>query len=280
MNDTPPINTPTDTLLLDAWRENIAKHHYASIIHIQRWWKKRMEMDVGGSHVLHRIMYYLRRDLREMELQELSNKCHSISHICKGDGAGLLGGALIDMFICRFFQTKLREYEEYHCGESDMKICGIPLSQKKISGKSTVALDWSKNPTDAKKENFNCDMLIINLKTEQWWKSKPRRAKPAQQGPTEIAAESFVAESQTDTLSTITPSNSIEYNQVIPSGIFLVDKEFCKKNILLGSNNKTNTLIDQKSLYHMLYESLRQNLYIEIPKPNKTMEFDILNAFA
>jgi hypothetical protein len=36
----------------------------------------------------------------------------------------------------------LPEYVEFHKGECDMKICDVPLSQKKINGKSNIALDW------------------------------------------------------------------------------------------------------------------------------------------
>ena len=242
----------------------IAKHIHKMdkfATRIQRAWKK-----YGSLMILRKIVGYLRTELTQEGLQELSNKCQSISQICKGDGAGLLGGALIDMYICRFFQTRLREYQEYHCGESDMKLCGIPLSQKKISGKSTVALDWSKNPTDAKKESFRSHILIINLKTEQWWKSRPRPAKPAIQG----SAGGHSSDSE----------SLVEYNQIMPSGIFLVDKYFCKQHIALSSNNKTNTLIDSKSLYRMLHHSVCQNLYVEIPPPNETIPFDILHAFA
>jgi hypothetical protein len=228
---------------------------------IQRWWKR-----TNSITALRKIKSHLQNALTHQDLQELANKCNSITNVCKGDGAGLLGGCLIDMLICRFFKKKLPEYQEYHSGENDMKICGIPFSQKKINGKSTIALDWSKNEkaettavaacaaTEQKKERFSSHIIIINLKTEQWWKKKP--TKPSLH------------------------NEKIDYTRVIPSGIYIIDRNFCKKYIALSSNNKTNTLIDAQSLYIMLLRSISQNLVIQFPKPNKNIEFDILLAFA
>ena len=54
-----------------------------------------------------------------------------------------------------------------------MKIYNTNLSLKKINGKSSIALDWSKNNTDNKKKYFNTHIMIINLKTQQWWKKSP-----------------------------------------------------------------------------------------------------------
>ena len=195
-------------------------------------------------------MSYLKTSLTNTDLQELSNKCYSINNICKGDGGGLSGGCLIDMFISKFFETKLKEYTEYRNGEADMKICNIPLSQKKINGKSTIALDWSKNNSPCKKEYFTNNILIINLKTEQWWKAAPK-------------------DKQDD----------IIYNDTINAGIYIINKNYCKNNIKLSSNNKTNTLINNESLYRMIKNSITDNLYIEIPAPTKDIEFNILNAF-
>jgi len=186
-------------------------------------------------------------------LQDLSNKCHSITLSCKGDGAGLSGGTLIDMLLCKFFQEKLQLYKDYHDGESDMKIYDIPLSQKKINGKSRIALDWSKNETKTKKEHFNCNIIIINLKTEKWWKNNP-----------------------THKLCDI----KITYTDIIPSGIYIIDKQFCKYFIKLSNNNKTNTLIESQYLYIMLKHSITQKLFIALPSPNKELKFNILNSFS
>ena len=65
------------------------------------------------------------------------------------------------MLLCKFFQEKLALYSDYHNVESDMKICDMPLSLKKINGKSTIALDWSKNETKTKREHFSCNIILI-----------------------------------------------------------------------------------------------------------------------
>jgi hypothetical protein len=116
-----------------------------SAILLQRWWRKK-----SNIKELRKIHRYLSSSLSSEDLQDLSNKCHSITKHCKGDGAGLSGGTLIDMLLCSFLKEKLPLYSDYHDGESDMKLCDIPLSQKKINGKSTIALDWSKNETKQK----------------------------------------------------------------------------------------------------------------------------------
>ena len=129
------------------------------IIKMQRWWRS-----YSSIKNLNTVKNYLLNNLAAADLQDLSNKCHSISKTCSGDGAGLSGGTLIDMLLCSYFQNKLPEYKEHHVGESDMKICDIPLSQKKINGKSSIALDWSKNEKDGNREHFSENLFIINLK--------------------------------------------------------------------------------------------------------------------
>jgi hypothetical protein len=214
---------------------------------LQNWWLKRTNINK-----LRKIHKCLSISLSNEDLQDLSNKCHSITKRCKGDGAGLSGGTLIDMLLCDFFKEKLPLYSEYHDGECDMKICGVPLSQKKINGKSIIALDWSKNeatePSKASKAReprmrFASNIIIINLRAERWWKNNP----------------------------THTKSNiKITYNDIIPSGKYFVG---------LSSNNKTNTLIDNQFVYIMLKRSISQKLYIDLPSPNKDLKFNILDAF-
>jgi len=214
---------------------------------IKRWWKK-----YSSIMILRKIQNHLIYSLSKTDLQELSNKCYSITNICKGDGAGLLGGCLIDIFISSYFNNKLSEYTEYHNGESDMKICDIKLSQKKINGKSTIALDWSKNNKESVKKYFDTHLIIINMKTEKWWKKNPIKI----------------------------INNKISYDKTIKSGIYLIDNKYCKKYVKLTKNNKTNSLIDTQYLYMIIQRSILQKLYIEIPEHNKDIKFDILNAFS
>ena len=104
-----------------------------------------------------------------------------------------------------------------------------------------------------KKKYFNCHVIIINLKTEKWWKTKPNK---------------------------IINNKIITYNDEIKSGIYFIDKKYCKMYVKLSSNNKTNSLIDSQYLYLMLKRSIMLRLYIELPTPNKNLEFNILQAFS
>jgi len=214
---------------------------------ISRWWK-RYNVIIN----LRKIYNIIKNELTEDDLQELINKCNGIINKCKGDGAGLTSGILIDMLLCDFLKLKISKYNECHIGECDIKIDNIPLSVKKINGKSSIALDWSKNKDKDKKEHFICDILIINLKTEKWWKNNPK---------------------------IINTNIKITYNDIIPSGIYIIDKQFCKYYIKLTNNNKTNTIIESQYLYLMLKRSILLNLFIPFPFPNKIIEFNIMNAF-
>lgn len=222
----------------------------SSSIIIQRWWKIHTTIKT-----LKKIFEYLSDKLTLDDLQELSNKCCAITSTCTGDGAGLTSGSLIDMLLCGFLKTKLPQYTDNHCGECDMKICDIPLSLKKVTGKSTIALNWSKNKIVVKptRTHFSCDLMIINLKSEKWWKNNPTSVKNSK--------------------------IKITYNDTIQSGIYIIDKQFCKHHIKLASNNKTNTLIESQDLYIMLKRSMALNLFIALPNPNKTLKFNILDSF-
>ena len=207
---------------------------------------------MSASDELKKVHANFSASLLPSDLQDLANKCDAISRSCKGDGAGLAGGTLTDMLVCGFLKAKMADYSECHTGESDLKIGEVPLSLKKINGKSTVALDWSKNENDLKKEHFSCHLVIINLKTQQWWKNEPSKK----------------------------PSTDIKWNETIPAGIYLINKEYCKAHVQLGKNNKTNTLIADQYLYMMLKESLKEGLCLPMPPPNEVLNFDIMQAFS
>jgi hypothetical protein len=222
------------------------KNHVVCII--QRWWKKYTTIGI-----LQKVYKTLKGQLTKNDLQKLTNMCKAITNKCKGDGAGLTSGSIIDMLLCDYLKSKLGEkYTDYHNGECDLMISDIPLSLKKINGKSTIALNWSKNENNNEEEHFTCDIIIINLRQEKWWKNCPN-------------------------IKNIKPK--MIYNDEIPSGIFIIDKQFCKYFIKLSSNNKTNTLIDAQNLYIMLKRSISMNLFISLPLPNETMEFNILKSF-
>jgi hypothetical protein len=145
--------------------------------------------------------------------------------------------------ITECFQDHLDEYVPYHVGESDMKILKTEISLKKISGPSTIALDWSKNNKVCTRNYFTHPIMIINLIQQQWWKKK------------------------------------LNYTEIIPSGIYLIDCDYCQNNISLTSNNKTNSLITKEYVYQMLQRGLKQKWFIELPPPNKKYKFKLSNAF-
>lgn len=213
------------------------------------------EEPVPPTKSLRDIFGYIRAHLTPEILQELLSKLHAIRAEFTGDGAGLSGGTLSDKFIVAFLPTKIPGFEEYHVGESDCKVLDYPLSLKKINGKSSIALNWSKNGDDAKqRERFETDMMIVNLKTEQWWKSAPKGTLPD-----EIVSNFFS-----------TP---------IKAGIYFVSHNYCKANVCLASNNKTNSLIETIPLYKMLKQSIAENMVIEFPNDFPVTRFNILSAF-
>jgi hypothetical protein len=195
------------------------------------------------SHLTHEI------------LQEMLSKLHAIRNRFTGDGAGLSGGTVSDMFIVEFLTNKIPEFVGHHVGESDIKVQDYPLSLKKINGKSTIALDWSKNGTNTKpRERFDTDMMIVNLKTEQWWKTAPKGA----------TAEDHVSKF---------------YSTPIKAGIYFISRTYCKSNVCLKSNNKTDSLIENEPLYKMLKQSIADNMVIEFPEEFPESRFNILSAF-
>ncbi len=201
-----------------------------------------------------KVIQYLNENLNTIDLENLSNMTSTLNNKLKGDGAGLSSGFLIDLLICEFFSKKLSEYKECHEKECDMKICSISFSQKKITGKSVIALDWSKNPdTSKKKETFQVHILLINLVSGKWWKNNPKNREE---------------------------NENINYTEDIDAGLYFIDKDFCKKNIKLSSNNKTNTLIEQTEVYKMLLYSKNSNLFIKLPKPTKTLDYSLINGFS
>jgi len=189
-------------------------------------------------------------------LTDMSSKMNAISERMNGDGAGLSGGFLVDMFLTEYLSNRLESFVECHIGESDCCILDVPLSIKKISGKSTIALDWSKNGETAKiRERFNTDIIIVNLKTQQWWKKEPVGCATQEE------------------------KDSLFYSSVIKAGMYVIAKTYCKEHVKLCSNNKTDSMIDSVSLYKMLKQSIQANMFIEFPTDVPVCKFNMLNAF-
>jgi len=200
----------------------------------------------------------LHKHLSPVILTDMLSKMNAISEKTKGDGAGLSGGILVDMFLSEYLSSHIESFTECHIGESDCCMLGLPLSIKKIRGKSVIALDWSKNgETTQKRERFDTDIIIVNLKTQQWWKKEPNCGYATQ----EEKESSF-------------------YSSVIKAGLYVISKTYCKNHVKLSSNNKTDSMIDSVSLYKMLIHSIQSNMFIEFPTEEvPACKFNILNAF-
>lgn len=137
------------------------------------------------------------------------------------------------------FKQKILSYEKYHINENDCKIFGNNFSIKKISGKSIIALDWSKNKNNFQKEYFTSNIILFNIKTQSWYANK----------------------------------------QIIPSGIYFIDKYYCKENVKLTKNNKTNSLIKSDHLYLMLIDCILKNNFITFPEVSDICQINILKLF-
>jgi hypothetical protein len=73
---------------------------------------------------------------------------------------------------------------------------------------------------------------------------------------------------------------SRKYKESIPTGIFLIPKDFCKKNITLKENNKTNSLIDKNDLMLMMRYSYTKKLFMSMDIPSTSRwKWDIMNGF-
>lgn len=198
---------------------------------------------------LKKVKECLEKYLTPDKLQEISNRCISVNNEFTGPGGGLTSGIIIEKVLSEYFKNILPEFECHNVGQADMKICGVKLSCKKTTGKSELALNWTKSDKLDKsniKDPFKEHILIINLKTEQWWKRKPK--------------------------------NSIIKgipNETIPMGIYLINKKFCNKEYCSNSNTKTDKLIKNQSLYNMIQDSINNKLYIKLPVSNKKLKFKI-----
>lgn len=183
------------------------------------------EVDQG---TLSSLIFLLKSKLCDQVLFDFTRGIISIQKRCKGDGAGLTSGVITDMFINDFFHKVFKDqYQESHVGECDLILNGIPISLKKIKGKSIIALDWSKNNSDSQRERFTHPIMILNTKTMKWKRN------------------------------------------ILESGIYLVDHNYCKQNIELSKNNKTDSLITSDYLQKMLEYSISEGTFYCFPFPEE-----------
>lgn len=189
---------------------------------------------------------YLRYHFTDDKKEELLNMITLLQNQFKNtDGGGLSGGIYIEMCIMEFFNSLMGyRFKRNNTNEADFSINNIDFSFKKISGKSIIALNWSKNKTKSSKEHFSSNIMLFIINTTQWWKKRTH------------------------------------YNQFIHSGIYVIDKYYCKDNVILTSNNKTDTLIKSETLFELINMSIGSNQYIPFPNiGNKFKTFSIINGF-
>jgi len=155
---------------------------------------------------------------------------------CTGDGAGLNHGNSSEKIMACFLSKLMpSKFQKFNSDESDFKICDIPISYKHIYGRSTIALDWSKNESQSQRKYFQCHIMIYVEKTSQWWKRGPKKT-----------------------------INEIDYTQTIETGLYFIDKNDCV-DIDFVQNNKSNTIISNVHLYNMLIISKSKDNFIPFP---------------
>lgn len=180
-----------------------------------------------------RTIEFLKHHLTKPVLQEISDKMWTLHHHLQSDGRGLSGGTLMEQVLFEILGTTLhKDFSVRHIKQSDCTILGHPFSFKKITGKSCLALNWSKNDTPNNKSlTFEHPILLLNTKEGKWWRHKP------------------------------------QFDQYIPMGFFLLDPAYCNAHVCLKTNNKTNSLIDTEDLYKIIIHAMDKGEVLELPPP-------------
>jgi len=175
------------------------------------------------------ILQYLKRSLpMTTVLQEISDKMWTLHQHLKSDGRGLSGGTIMEQTVFEILEKHVRDFRVCCHGQSDCIIMNTHLSFKKITGKSSLALNWSKNKSECQ-HRFDCPILLMNLKEGKWWRNKK------------------------------------QVDRFLPSGFYLIDDQLCNDHVQLKSNNKTNSLIDPNDLYFLMTHCLDEGLFLELP---------------
>lgn len=196
--------------------------------------------------MLCRKLYEKFRTIPPDSIEKIQHYIHAVrSKFAGSPGAGLTTGSIVDTLLVDFLTTVLNEFTAFHEDEADGKCGDISFSIKTICGRtgSDLALDWSKNPSMSIRERFTCPICIPILYTGKWWKKLPG------------------------------------YSDTVHSGIYFVDPYWCKENITLSSNNKTNTLVCKKEVYKMVQYAKTSGTFIPFPDTPQSYKFDILSAF-
>lgn len=211
-------------------------------------------LDIKNNEIIKKSLQELNNTLKDSN--ELINMIDLIQKKFSGkDGAGLSSGTIIDSIVCEYLCGKNNNIQEYHNNEADIMINNNPFSLKKIKSKGSLALDWSKNKTNSNRERFCYNIIIIVTNTSKWWEKYPTRINNDEE--------------------------KLCWNQEIKAGIYIIDKYWCKKNITVSSNNKTNTLIKDYNIYKMLLDAKGKNNFIPFNKnyEKKYHNYSFINGF-
>ena len=184
----------------------------------------------------------LLKDSNTELISGLAEMVNATERHCTGDGCGLRRGGYVDEVVSELFKL-LRDFKQYHKNDADCKINGVPFSLKTSTSTTgtSFALSWSKNTTVDNTNNFLSHVMVIMAHSSQWYKKRAG------------------------------------YCDTIHSGIYLISRGWCRDNIVLGKNNKTDKLVSRESVYRMLRASKH---FIPMPEPKGALEFNILNAFS
>lgn len=232
------------------------------------------------------IMSVLRKLIKNDEC-DIFAKCLSIQNKCKGDGCGLISGAMIDMVFTQLVSKQNRpQVCQYHIGEADLlfsqtlktRTKTIPLSFKKINGKGNLALNWSKN-----------DKVKLSTTSRLSSSKSPSRLSSSAKSPSRLSSSKLP-------FSKLTPQNHIlilnlremqwwkngpkhiqdgvpatlDFTINVKAGLYFIDKELCSRYVRLSSNNKTSALIRDQNVFYLMQLAIAQKSVIFL-KPPKTI---------
>lgn len=85
-------------------------------------------LEKENDAIIVKIMTHLKKHLKRKITTELNDKINCLNNFCKGDGCGLTGGTLIDIFITKFLIKNLPKFKECHDDEADCMIRNERLS--------------------------------------------------------------------------------------------------------------------------------------------------------
>ncbi|NDE16827.1 DNA (cytosine-5-)-methyltransferase [bacterium] len=185
----------------------------------------------------------LRNQLSPTVRQEIADKLWTLDRHFKADGKGLITGTIMEQTVFEVFTVALGTFEVVHEHQSDCAIMGHRLSFKKVSGKSQLALQWSKNPTGFC-GTFEHPILLLNLREGKWWRRKSG------------------------------------WDRHLPAGFFVVDHDFCNTHVCLKRNNKSDSVMDAAAVYTMLVAAMDTDCFVALPPPREgALTFSFSHGF-